>query len=682
MLKQYDGRNRLSGFWTPTKSKTQDGASQEDSHDLLVRAGFLRQAHSGIFHLLPLGLRVQNKIEALIDKHMSSLSATKVSLSSISSEELWQRSGRLEGRDSEFLRLQDRKGARYLLSPTHEEEITEIVASSVNSYKDLPLRLYQVTRKYRDEARPRQGLLRGREFLMKDLYTFDVTEEEARVTYDQVRNAYSAFFNELGLPYLVANADSGSMGGNLSHEYHLASDNGEDNIVSCEKCDYSTNEELYPGTIGSHELVQPDASRDINTILTSTPFLSKDKTALFNIITPKNSGPLNAHLLKKLHRTIDTTLESPFKVWSSMNTKNPTRARTETQIIDGRLANLPLSNPTGPTIVHQNTALTSPSESSTCPSCLSPASLQVSTAIEIGHTFHLGTRYSLPLKAQVLSPNNKPTPISMGCHGIGVSRLLAAAAGLMMDSKGLNWPMKIAPFEAVIVAAPRTSDEDVDKVYDALAQGKFETPSGLVRVNYALTDYQMQVMLLDNQTKKRLVMAQSKQGEDTTAPSKAETSSSALESDDHESEDYDMQWMLLDEQTKNRLSQAQLEPSKAFTPGDHALEDYKMQLKLLDEQNTRRMLSARQPQGSVTSTVPPPAATPLDVAIDDRDRPLGWKLNDADLIGYPFIIVLGKAWKARGAVEVQCRRLRVKEEVLLADLVGSVKVWAAKLRER
>ena len=124
----------------------------------------MRQAHSGIFHLLPLGLRVQNKIEALIDKHMSTLSATKVSLSSISSEELWQRSGRLEGRDSEFLRLQDRKGAKYLLSPTHEEEITEIVSSSVNSYKDLPLRLYQVTRKYRDEARPRQGLLRGREF--------------------------------------------------------------------------------------------------------------------------------------------------------------------------------------------------------------------------------------------------------------------------------------------------------------------------------------------------------------------------------------------------------------------------------------------------------------------------------------------------------------------------------------
>lgn len=552
----------MSGFWTPTKSKTQDGAPQEDSHDLLVRAGFLRQAHSGIFHLLPLGLRVQNKIEALIDKHMSALSATKVSLSSISSEELWQRSGRLEGRDSEFLRLQDRKGAKYLLSPTHEEEITEIVASSVKSYKDLPLRLYQVTRKYRDEARPRQGLLRGREFLMKDLYTFDVTEEEARATYDQVRKAYSAFLDELNLPYLVANADSGSMGGNLSHEYHLASANGEDNIISCKKCDYSSNEELYSGVLGPHELSQPGSSlkgHDINSILTSTPFLSKDKTALFNIITPKDSGPLNTHLLKKLHPTLDTTLEAPFKTWSALNSKNPTRTRTETQVLDGRLAHLPLSNPTGPTITHHNTALTSPSESSTCPSCLSPASLTVSTAIEIGHTFHLGTRYSVPLNAQVLSSSNKLAPISMGCHGIGVSRLLAAAAGLLMDSKGLNWPMKIAPFGAVVVAAPKAAEEDVIKVYDALALG-----------------------------------------------SSVDAPVSAL----------------------------------SATSGD-------------------------------TST--------LDVAIDDRDRPLGWKLNDADLIGYPFIVVLGKAWKTRGAVEVQCRRLGVKEEVTLEDLAERLGTWEKQL---
>ena len=500
---------------------------------------------------------MQNKLEALIDKHMSSLGATKVSLSSISSEELWQRSGRLEGRDSEFLRLQDRKGAKYLLSPTHEEEITEIVANAVNSYKDLPLRLYQVTRKYRDEARPRQGLLRGREFLMKDLYTFDATEDQARETYDQVRKAYSAFFDELNLPYLVASADSGSMGGNLSHEYHLASANGEDNIISCKKCDYSTNEELYPGTLGPHELNQTKkADTDINAILTSTPFLSKDKNTLFNIITPRTSGPINTHLVKKLHPTLDTTVENASAAWLALNKKSPNRPRIETQVLDGRLVHLPLSNPTGPTISHANTALTAPSQDSTCPSCSSPASLQISKAIEIGHTFHLGTRYSAPLNAQVLSSSNKLAPIAMGCHGIGVSRLLAAAASLLMDSKGLNWPVKIAPFATVVVAAPKSATEDdLVKVYDVLAE------------------------------------------------------------------------------------------------------------------NEQQQLN--EDRGSSSAA--------LDVTLDDRDRPLGWKLRDADLIGYPFIVVLGKAWRAGGKVELQCRRLEVREEVPLEELGARLRALGREL---
>jgi prolyl-tRNA synthetase len=508
---------------------------------------------------------VQNKLEALIDKHMSSLGATKVSLSSISSEELWQRSGRLEGRDSEFLRLQDRKRAKYLLSPTHEEEITEIVANAVNSYKDLPLRLYQVTRKYRDEARPRQGLLRGREFLMKDLYTFDTTEEQARETYDQVRKAYSAFFDELNLPYLVASADSGSMGGNLSHEYHLASANGEDNIISCKKCDYSTNEELYPGTLGPHELNHAkEANTDINTILTSTPFLSKDKETLFNVVTPRGSGPINTHLLKKLHTqpSIDTTLENAFAVWSALNKKSPDRPRMELQVIDGRLAHLNLSNPTGFTMTHLDLALTVPSETSTCPSCSSPSSLKISKAIEIGHTFHLGTRYSAPLNAQVLSSSNKLAPIAMGCHGIGVSRLLAAAASQLMDSKGLNWPVKIAPFTTVIVAAPKAAtEEDLARVYDVLAK----------------------------------------------------------------------------------------------------------------EERVQQQLANDENSGASTSS------TALDVTLDDRDRPLGWKLRDADLIGYPFIVVLGKAWKAGGKVELQCRRLEVREEVSLEELGARLRDLAKEL---
>jgi prolyl-tRNA synthetase len=177
---------------------------------------------------------------------MRSIGASKVSLSSFSSEELWQRSGRLDkGRTSELFQLEDRKGAKLLLSPTHEEEITTIIADAVHSYKDLPLRLYQVSRKYRDEPRPRQGLLRGREFLMKDLYTFDANADQAHETYDEVRRAYHAMLDELRMPYLTARADSGNMGGTLSHEFHFASPHGEDTIIKCNKCDYSINEELF-----------------------------------------------------------------------------------------------------------------------------------------------------------------------------------------------------------------------------------------------------------------------------------------------------------------------------------------------------------------------------------------------------------------------------------------------------
>jgi len=548
---QYDGRNRLSSFWTPTGGRKLAGA-EEDSHELLVRGGFLRQAHSGIFHLLPLGLRVQNKLEALIDKHMLKLGAGKVSLSSLSSEELWRRSGRLEGRDSEFLRLQDRKGAKYLLSPTHEEEITTIVANAVTSYKDLPLRLYQVSRKYRDEARPRQGLLRGREFLMKDLYTFDVTEQQARQTYEDVRKAYSAFLDELRLPYLVANADSGNMGGNLSHEYHFIWPHGEDNIISCENCDASINEELYVGTSGKAPAPFSLSALDINR---SVSGISKDRCTLYRFVLPRLTGPPNMHLLKRIYLDLDTAVENPEAVWKQQSRKTDDADSLPIKyVVDPRLQGQ------NPSILHdpqdinytldipvlngRYVPITSPQAGDTCAQCGSP-SLKVDKAVEIGHTFHLGTRYSEPLNAKVMNENNEQVTISMGCHGIGVSRLIGAVASLLADSKGLNWPVKMAPFSTVICPTPSVKVDDAVMVYDQLS-----TAGG---------------------------------------------------------------------------------------------------------------------------------SPDLDVAIDDRERSIAWKLNDADLIGYPFIVVLGKAWEKRGRVELQCRRLGVKEEVRLEELNERIAGCAQRL---
>ncbi|KAJ6259522.1 LOW QUALITY PROTEIN: hypothetical protein Dda_5159 [Drechslerella dactyloides] len=231
---QTDGRTRVSNLWLPvSKAKPNPKTDPGDVHSLLLKAGYLRNAYPGVFHMLPLGLRVQDKLERLIDRNMRAIGASKAALPSISAHSLWQRTGRVDKMGKELFQFRDRHGTQYLLGPTHEEEITTLVSSTVTSYKQLPLRVYQITRKYRDERRPRAGLLRGREFIMKDLYTFDASYDAALATYDSVVAAYRSIFDELAIPYLLAEADSGNMGGNLSHEYHLPCNTGEDTVLTC-----------------------------------------------------------------------------------------------------------------------------------------------------------------------------------------------------------------------------------------------------------------------------------------------------------------------------------------------------------------------------------------------------------------------------------------------------------------
>lgn len=507
---------------------------------------------------------MQDKIERLIDKHMRSVGASKVSLSSLSSRELWQQSGRLDGRNAELFHLEDRKKAGYLLAPTHEEEITTIVKNAVQSYKDLPLRLYQVSRKYRDEARPRQGLLRGREFVMKDLYTFDVNESEALATYESVRAAYRAFLDELNLPYLVATADSGNMGGNHSHEYHFPSPKGEDTIISCTGCGMTINEELFRGPYDPDQ-VDPrvDQHGDIPFQVWHgwKPSDGSAPATLVDIYLPKGrkeSLEPNIHALKTLVPGIDTSQSGDLeKVKQVLLDDDVDLSPQPLALADPRLSVDSIRDckqywadrtflPRQPeTIQTAPFLLTKARQDDLCPKCGSEGGLQLETAVEIGHTFHLGKRYSTPLQATVMDEKNKQVEIEMGCHGIGVSRLIAAAASLLADEKGLNWPKTIAPFGAVLVGAGSTSKDDVASVYD-------------------------------------------------------------------------------------RLNEA-----------SHA--------------------------------------SGLDVVIDDRQRPFGWKLNDADLIGYPFILIMGKGWTERRALEVQCRRLGIKEEVSMDDLPSKIKEYSDRL---
>ncbi|PGH12193.1 proline-tRNA ligase [Polytolypa hystricis UAMH7299] len=603
VVRQSDGRSRLSEFWIPTGGISKKSGTK-DAGELLVRGGFLRQAYSGVFHMLPLGLRVQEKMNGLIDKHMRSLGASKLSLSSISSQALWKKSGRLT-KDSEFFRFEDRKGTPLLLAPTHEEEITSLVGMLTKSYRDFPLRVYQISRKYRDEARPRHGLLRGREFIMKDLYTFDSNIHNAMETYNSVKEAYIRLFNELKLPYLVAAADSGTMGGSHSHEFHMPNAKGEDTIIKCTSCGHVYNEELSDGKTGQGSVEQQTNSKPDNSAVgmgsqqapaISTDVwisISKDGKTLVRAYYPKflmnntSAEPslreINSHALKSIATAsgvdLDTSVKTPLAKWqakaqqSQQDTgSSKTSGMSILDIYDFRVRPFdrpPLSGLESKELLNEITPqysrldsypgtnsrldLIRATEGDECQSCGEP-NVVSQNSIELAHTFHLGTRYSKVLLASVTLPEDSKNPgngelckasvpLEMGCHGIGVSRMISTIADTLADSKGLNWPRAIAPFELVIVPVPGLETGAV-QVYDELKM---------------------------------------QQGES------------------------------------------------------------------------------------------------IDAVLDDREKGFGWKLSDADLIGYPIIVVVGKGWE-KGEVEVQCRRLNnLREKISLKVLRSHVKSLLNKL---
>ncbi|KAI1386924.1 prolyl-tRNA synthetase [Hypoxylon trugodes] len=574
-VKIQDSFTRSSKFWIPTGGIA--ATENEDAHNKLIRAGYLRQSHAGIFHMLPLGQKVQEKLERLIDKYMLQLGASKVSLSSISSQALWQQTNRLDGYGPELFRFDDRKEVPYLLAPTHEEEITTLVSKTIKSYKSLPLRLYQIGRKYRDEIRPRQGVLRSREFLMKDLYTFDYSIPSAISTYEEIREAYSRLFNELKLPYLVAEASSGDIGGDLSHEYHLPSPIGEDNVISCNSCDYVANEELASARLESMKEASPETNSGDVLAANVWRGVSKDRSTLINVWYPASfSGDsINTHAIKSALPELDSSLNDSTPFWSSTipigKSSEPRKQVRLVNIIDYRLgapfASALSTNPSPETLLPKNADLDLSTittdyltasddqiplnvlrvrDGDNCPRCDS-GKLKVQKAIELGHTFHLGTRYSDPLEAHVQVPSHliegevalksagdmKTVSMQMGCHGIGLSRIIGAVADHLADAKGLNWPRAIAPFEVVVVPG-RGLEQD-----------------GVIVAEY--------------------------------------------------------------------LANSQ-------------------------------------------------AHRPLDLLLDDRTESLPWKMRDADLVGYPVVVILGKGWNSERLCEVQCRRLSSVSHVLLEDL--------------
>ncbi len=455
------------------------------SHRLMIRAGMIRKLAAGIYDYLPLGLKVLRKVEAIIREEMTSAGAQEVLLPAVQPAELWKESGRWEIYGKELLRLKDRHDREFCFGPTHEEVITDLVRREVRSYKELPINLFQIQTKFRDEVRPRFGLMRGREFIMKDAYSFDVDDDAAKLAYQRMFDAYSRIFRRCGLDFRPVEADTGAIGGRDSHEFHVLADSGEDLIVFCTSCEYAANverarvaplavaAEIAPETARS-EVSTPDA-RTVNEVcaalgiaptgLAKTLIVVADGEPVAAVI--RGDHELNEPALRTLLGAGVIELAGPEVVLratgASVGFAGPVglsipvvvdealRGRTQLAVGANRDGfHLAGVAPERDFTVARWGAIRRANESDRCALC--GGALDFRRGIEVGHVFRLGTKYSEALGCTFLDADGKPRPMVMGCYGIGVGRTAAAAIEQNHDERGICWPVPLAPFEVAVLA--------------------------------------------------------------------------------------------------------------------------------------------------------------------------------------------------------------------------------------
>ncbi len=492
---------RASSYFIPTL-KEAPAEAEVPSHIFLIRGGFIRQLAAGLYEYLPLGYRVLKKIENIVRKHMDSAGALEVLLPILTPSELWQETGRWDVYGKELFRVEDRKGRMFALGPTHEETITDLVRKNIRSYKDLPKNFYQIQTKFRDEARPRYGLIRGREFVMKDAYSFDVSEEMAVKSYNLMKETYKKIFDELGLDYLMVEADTGAIGGKYSHEFVVKVPNGEAHIVYCEKCGYAANieaakyefelDKLPPEEEKPLDKVHtPDVSSvtdvaqflgvDEKKIVKTLVYILDDGTAVAVLI--RGDRELNETKLINYFNVLDANLASSeeleklnivegfvgpigldIPVYADISVKDLHNFVVGANEKDYHYINVNIPRDFKPVeFVDFSTAR----EGDSCPVCKTP--LKETTGLEVGHIFLLGTKYSEDMKAYFVDRDGREKPIVMGCYGIGVSRLMAAAVEQSHDENGIIWPESIAPFKLHILAL-NIKDSQIKDVAEQMYQ--------------------------------------------------------------------------------------------------------------------------------------------------------------------------------------------------------------------
>ena len=458
------------------------------SQQLMLRAGFMRKTANGLYSFLPLGWRSIKKIEAIVREEMDRASAQEIMMPILQPAEIWKESGRWNAYGAEMMRINDRHDNEFCLGPTHEEMITTLVKNEINSYRQLPVNLYQIQSKFRDERRPRYGLMRSREFIMKDAYSFDVDEAGLDESYKSMYDAYTRIFTRCGLTFRPVEADSGAIGGSGTHEFMAIAEAGEADIVYCTKCDYAANIEIgKPGIMKQDEealqelsVVDTPNASTIEAVaeMLNLPLHKTIKAVVFSIdgkvvlaivrgdhevnevavqhavlgsVEPEMATPeelekvgLTAGFISPvgLQQTdefaivVDESVMETYNVCGGANKKdahyvniNPKRDFNVEDIIVAPIRLI--------------------TKDDVCPKC--GGALEHAKGIEVGQVFKLGTKYSEALQATFLDQNGRPNPMIMGCYGIGVSRTLAAAIEQYHDENGIIWPRSIAPFEAVIV---------------------------------------------------------------------------------------------------------------------------------------------------------------------------------------------------------------------------------------
>lgn len=500
---------RTSQYLISTLKETPSDATVI-SHQLMLRAGMIRKIASGLYTWLPMGLRVLRKIEAVVRDEMDKAGALEVLMPAIQPAELWQESGRWEQYGPELLRLKDRHDREFCVGPTHEEVITDLARNEITSYKQLPINMYQIQTKFRDEIRPRFGLMRGREFLMKDAYSFHLTQESLQQTYDGMYQAYCNIFSRLGLEFRPVVADNGSIGGEGSHEFHVLADSGEDAIVFSSSGSYAANMEkataqLPQGTrpAASQELTLVDTPNQV-TIAAVSEFLQlppEQSVKTLIVLGSAEEGekqPLVALVLRGDHELNEIKAEHLPLVHA------PLTFASEAQIIDtigckpGSIGpvKLPITVIADHSAAHladfvcganvdgkhytganwerdahcdQVADLRNVVEGDTSPD--GEGTLSIKRGIEVGHIFQLGKKYSEAMNCNVLNEQGKTQLLTMGCYGIGVSRVVAAAIEQNFDERGILWPDALAPFQVALVPMKMESSEAVQQATMALYEG-------------------------------------------------------------------------------------------------------------------------------------------------------------------------------------------------------------------